>query len=86
MWLNADSRKLFNACGQPGHMKPKCPNKQTFNAPPGGNKPATGAQSSKGRNFGGNDTGRKGRPFGKLYCMNVEEVLNSNKAVIGCIS
>ena len=73
-------------CGQPGHMKPNCPNKQTFNPPSGGNKPANGAQSSKGRNFGGNNAGQKGRPFGKLNCTNVEEVIHSDKAVIGTLN
>ena len=63
-------------------MKPNCPNKQTFIPPSGGNKPANGAQSSKGRNFGGNNTGQKGRPFGKLNYTNVEEVIHSDNAVI----
>ena len=67
-------------------MKPNCPNKQTFNPPSRGNKPANGAQSSKGRNFGGNNAEQKGRPFGKLNCTNVEEVIHSDKAVIGTLN
>ena len=47
---------------------------------------ANGAQSAKGRNFGGNDAGRNGRSFGKLNCTNVEEVIHSDKAVIGTLN
>ena len=46
----------------------------------------TGAQSSKRRNFGGNNAGQKGMPFGKLNCTNVEEVIHSDKAVIGTLN
>ena len=52
-------------CGQPGHMRPNCTNKQTFNPPPAGNsRPGNRAIASKGRNFGGNNAGQKGKPFG----------------------
>ena len=67
-------------------MKPNCPNKQTFNPPSGSNKPAIGGKSSKGRNFGGNNVGQKGRPFGKLNYTNMEEVIHSDKAVIGTLN
>ena len=68
-------------CGQPGHMRPNCPNKQTSNGPPAvGSRPASGTSNFKGRNFGRTDARRPGKPFGKLNCTNVEEVLNSDKA------
>ena len=68
-------------------MKSNCLNKQTFNPPTGGNRPpAPGAPASKGRNFGGNNAGQKGRSYGKLNCTNVAEVLNSEEAVIGTLN
>ena len=66
-------------------MKPNCTNKQTFNPPPAGNsRPGNRAIASKGRNFGGNNNGRKGKQFGKLNCTTLAEVVNS-EALIGTL-
>ena len=66
-------------------MKPNCPNKQTFNPPTGGNRPPASGIASRGRNPG-NNSGQKGKPFGKLNCTSVAEVINSEDAVIGMIN
>jgi hypothetical protein len=52
----------------------------------GGNRPPNAPIASQGRNFGRNDAGRKGKPFGKLNCTNVEEVIHSNQVVIGTLN
>ena len=68
-------------------MKTNCPNKQTSNIPPSGSsRPTNGAPASKGRNFGGNNAGQKGKSDGKLNCTNVAEVLNSEEAVLGTLN
>jgi hypothetical protein len=66
-------------CGQPRHMKPSCPNKQNFTSPMGGNRPLIRTPASKGRNPGDN----KGKPYGKLNCTSVAEVIHSVEAVVG---
>jgi hypothetical protein len=65
-------------------MKTNCPNKQTL--PANGSRPARGGQPSKGRNFGGANAGKKRRPFEKLNCTNVDQVLNPHKVVIGTLN
>jgi hypothetical protein len=67
-------------------MKPNCPNKSNKIPPAGGNRPPNAPIASQGRNFGRNDAGRKGKPFGKLNCTNVEEVIHSDQAVIGMLN
>ncbi|KAK1612302.1 hypothetical protein QYE76_035975 [Lolium multiflorum] len=58
-------------CRQEGHMLKDCPKK---NSGGGGNR----------GNTGGNWKNKK--PFGKLNCTSLEEVVNSDQAVIGCVS
>ena len=65
-------------CGHPGHMKPNCPNKQNFTPPTSGIRPSIGTAASKGRNPGDN----KGKPYGKLNCTSVAEVINSEEAIL----
>ncbi|KAK1632812.1 hypothetical protein QYE76_007127 [Lolium multiflorum] len=62
-------------CRQEGHMLKDCPNKNN-----GGGKSGGGGGSRNG-NSGGNWKNKK--PFGKLNCTSLEEVINSDKAVIG---
>jgi hypothetical protein len=73
-------------CGKPGHMKPNYPNQSNNIPPAGGNRPPNAPIASQGRNFGRNDAGRKGKPFGKLNCTNVKEVIHSDQAVIGMLN
>jgi hypothetical protein len=63
-------------------MKPSCPNKQTFTPPTGGNRPSIGTQASRGRNSGDN----KGKPYGKLNCTRMAEVIHSEEAVLGTLN
>jgi hypothetical protein len=64
-------------CNQEGHMK--CPNKAAWG------KKSSGGGPNRGGNSGGNGTGRRTRPFGKLNCTNLEEVNDSEKTVIGTL-
>jgi hypothetical protein len=66
-------------CNQEGHMKNQCPNRAAW----GGR--STGGGPNKGGNSGGNNAGKRPRPFGKLNCTNLEEVNDSDKAVIGTL-
>jgi hypothetical protein len=59
-------------------MKPSCPNKQNFTPPMGGNQPSIGTPASKGRNHGD----YKGKPYGKLNCTSVAEVIHSVEAIV----
>jgi hypothetical protein len=63
-------------CNQEGHMKNQCPNKAAW-----GRKP-NGGGFNRGGNLGGNGSGKRSRPFGKLNCTNLEEVNDSDKTVI----
>jgi hypothetical protein len=63
-------------------MKPNWPNQSNNTPPAGGNRPPNAPIASQGRNFGRNDARRKGKPFGKLNCTNVEEVIHSDQALI----
>nr|XP_051199186.1 uncharacterized protein LOC127312692 [Lolium perenne] len=60
-------------CRQEGHMLKDCPNRNN-----GGGK--SGGGGSRNGNSGGNWKNKK--PFGKLNCTILEEVINSDKAVI----
>jgi hypothetical protein len=66
-------------CNQEGHMKNQCPNKAAR-----GKKPNGGGFNRAG-NPGGNGSGKRSRPFGKLNCTNLEEVDGSDKTVIGTL-
>jgi hypothetical protein len=57
-------------------MKGQCPNKAAW-----GRKPTRGGFNRAG-NSGGNGSGKKSRPFGKLNCTNFEEVDGSDKTMI----
>ncbi|KAK1604415.1 hypothetical protein QYE76_028088 [Lolium multiflorum] len=61
-------------CRQEGHMLKDCANRNN-----GGGK--SGGGGSRNANSGGNWKNKK--PFGKLNCTSLEEVINSDKAVIG---
>ncbi|KAK1694422.1 hypothetical protein QYE76_011119 [Lolium multiflorum] len=60
-------------CRQEGHMLKDCPKRNT-----GGGQ--SGGGGSRGGNTGGNWKNKK--PFGKLNCTSLEEVVNSDQAVI----
>jgi hypothetical protein len=60
-------------------MKNQCPNKATWG------RKATGGGPNCSGNSGGNGVGKRSRPFGKLNCTNLEEVHDSDKAVIGTL-
>jgi hypothetical protein len=67
-------------------MKPNCPNQSNNIPPSGGNRPPNELIASQGRNFGRNDAGQKGKPFGKLSCTSVKEVIHSDQAIIGTLN
>jgi hypothetical protein len=48
----------------------------------GGNRPSIGTQASKRRNPGDN----KGKPYGKLNCTSVAEVIHLEEAVLGTLN
>ncbi|KAK1682495.1 hypothetical protein QYE76_043343 [Lolium multiflorum] len=60
-------------CRQEGHMLKDCPKRNN-----GGGQ--SGGGGSRGGNTGGNWKNKK--PFGKLNCTSLEEVVNSDQAVI----
>jgi hypothetical protein len=60
-------------------MKNQCPNKAAW-----GRKP-NGGGFNRGGNPGGNGSGKRSRPFGKLNCTNLEEVNDSDKTLIGTL-
>jgi hypothetical protein len=60
-------------------MKNQCPNKAAWG------RKATGGGSNCGGNSGGNGAGKRTRPFGKLNYTSLEEVHDSDKAVIGTL-
>jgi hypothetical protein len=63
-------------CKQEGHMKGQCLNKAAW-----GRKPNGGGFNQAG-NPGGNGSGKKSRPFGKLNCTNLEEVDCNNSEIV----
>ncbi|KAK1602586.1 hypothetical protein QYE76_037580 [Lolium multiflorum] len=74
--LSQDCRKpkiICFGCRQEGHMLKDCPKRNT-----GGGQ--SGGGGSRGGNTGGNWKNKK--PFGKLNCTSLEEVVNSDQAVI----
>jgi hypothetical protein len=66
-------------CNQVGHMKNQCSNRAAWG------KKATGGGFDRGGNSGGYGACKKNRPFGKLNCTSLEEVHDSDKAVIGTL-
>ncbi|KAK1615705.1 hypothetical protein QYE76_021222 [Lolium multiflorum] len=64
------------AVEEEGHMLKDCPKRNT-----GGGQ--SGGGGSRGGNTGGNWKNKK--PFGKLNCTSLEEVVNSDQAVIGTL-
>jgi hypothetical protein len=60
-------------------MKNQCPNKAAWG------KKSSGGGPNRGGNSGGNGTGKRSRPFGKLNCTNLEEVDGSDKTMIGTL-
>ena len=68
-------------------MKANCSSKSTFNKPQADKSMLTcGKHSFHEGSFGGRNARKKGRPFGKLNCTNVAQVLNSEKVVIGTLN
>jgi hypothetical protein len=64
-------------------MKTNCPNRQTINKPPNGGSRSVNEGELFIENFGRKNPGNKGRPYEKLNYTSVEQVLNSDKVVIG---
>jgi hypothetical protein len=60
-------------------MKNQCPNRAAWG------RKATEGGPNRGGNSGGNGAGKRSQPFGKLNCTNLEEVNDSDKAVIGTL-
>jgi hypothetical protein len=60
-------------------MKNQCPNRAAWE------RRLNGGGPSRGGNSGGNKAGKGPRPLGKLHCTNLEEVNDSDKAVIGML-
>jgi hypothetical protein len=93
--LNPRNKIICHNCGQPGHVKSECMKPKIvcygcnqeghikMNCP---NKPPGGWPAAGGRDFDGNNSGKRGRPFGKLNCTTLEEVGHSDQAVIGTLS
>jgi hypothetical protein len=77
--VSKDCRKpkvICFGCRQEGHMLKYCPNRNN-----------SGGKSGGGGNWNGNSGGnwKNKKPFGKLNCTSLEEVINSDKAVIGTL-
>jgi hypothetical protein len=60
-------------------MKNQCPNKAAWG------RKSTGGGPNRSGNSGGNYSGKRSRPFGKLNYTNLEEVNDSDKTVIGML-
>jgi hypothetical protein len=60
-------------------MKNQCPNRAAWEGR------STRGGPNKGGNSGGNNTEKRPRSFRKLNCTNLEEVNDSDKAVIGTL-
>ena len=75
-------------CGQKGHIKPDCPSKPPGGWPTKGGGQASGGngQTNRGGNNVKNNNGKRNRPTGKLNCATLEEVDNSEHAVIGTLN
>src|SRR5215216_5449947 len=71
-------------CGQKGHIKPDCPSKPPGGWPTKGGGPASGGngQPDKGGNNVKNNNGKRNIPTGKLNYATLEEVDNSEHAVM----
>ncbi|KAK1693779.1 hypothetical protein QYE76_010476 [Lolium multiflorum] len=69
-------RVICFGCREEGHMLRDCPKKKSG-----------GGQSGGGGSRGGNNRGnwKNKKPFGKLNCTSLEEVVNSDQAVIGTL-
>jgi hypothetical protein len=70
---------ILFGCNQEGHMRNQCPNKAAWG------RKSNGGGTNRGGNSGGNGIGKRSRPFGKVNCTNVEEVNDSDRAVIGTL-
>jgi hypothetical protein len=60
-------------------MKNQCPNKAAWG------RKSTGSGPNRNGNSGGNYSGKRSQPFGKLNCTNLEEVNDSDKTMIGML-
>jgi hypothetical protein len=76
------------ACGKEGHIHLDFPNKPAGGWPvnSGGKAGRGGQPTSRGGSSGKNGNGKRGRTFGKLNCTSLEEVNNSEMAVIGTLN
>src|SRR4051812_40056796 len=79
---------IYYGCGQKGHIKPDCPSKPPGGWPTKGGGQAIGGngQPNRGGNNVKNNNGKRNRPTGKLNCATLEEVHNSEHAVIGTLN
>jgi hypothetical protein len=81
-------RIICHACGKEGHIHPDCPNKPAGGWPDncGGKSKGGGRPTSGGGSSSNNGNGKRGRNFGRLNCISLEEASNSETAVIGTLS
>src|SRR4051812_29689114 len=79
---------VCHACGQRGHIKPNYPSKPQGGWPVRDGRQSSGGngQPNKGGNNGKNNNGKRNKPAGKLNCATLEEVDNSEHAVIGMLN
>src|SRR4051812_36947608 len=75
-------------CGQKGHIKPDCPRKPPGGWPTKGVGQTSGGngQPNRGGNNVKNNNGKRNRPTWKLNCATLEEVDNSEHAIIGTLN
>ena len=76
-------------CGQAGHIKPDCPNKQNqqiSRGTGGGNNQGGGGFKPRNGGFGRNAADKgKGKPYGRLNCTSLEQVTNTDNVAIGTL-